>query len=577
MNGREPGAVEGSGHDDRVAEPTESTGLTTHPFREEILREAPRILGLMDREPASPTLGCCDRTYWAWKFVDFSGSRFQEALCVLAFLWADRHEDNPYSRNDPLYEWIGHGLDFWCSLQHRDGSFDEAYPLERSLAATAFTTFYVSEALESLAVAGRPVEAPRVIDTIDRAGGWLTENDESHGVLSNHLAAAAVASEHAYRVTGSPKYRRRGEYFIDRILAKQSGEGWFEEYGGADPGYQTHGSFYLARYLELNPLPRLEDALQRANEFLAHFVHADGSLGGEYASRNTKTYYPAAFEMMAARDPHAAWIAARMRPSLLSNATVSLRGIDVYNYFPFLNNYVFACRACESRGTTPVEKDPLDGTPASAEFPEAGLLLRRRERLELVVSVSKGGVVKAFDRGTRRLLLSDCGYVGRLPDGRTVSSQYLAHDRVVSWSDSEIRVEGAFMDVTRPVMSPFRFVAFRLFTLVLGRAPAASRWLKRLLVRVLIDKRKPLAIAFVRTIRTDGTQIVIDDELEGADLSRLDTLERTSTLATVHMGSSRYYVANELGGARQEQRKVDLSRGETRLQVQTVVRVERDA
>src|SRR5690606_18803089 len=57
-------------------------------YWEAILHEAPRILGMMDREAVSPTSGCGDRVFWAWKFVDFPGSRFQESLCVLAFLHA---------------------------------------------------------------------------------------------------------------------------------------------------------------------------------------------------------------------------------------------------------------------------------------------------------------------------------------------------------------------------------------------------------------------------------------------------------------------------------------------------------
>src|ERR1043166_2976055 len=112
-----------------------------------ILDQAPRVLSLMDREALSPTAGCCDRTYWAWKFVDFPGARFQEALCVLSFLYATPFAGNPYADNPRLLEWITYGLRYWSPIQYADGSFDEAYPFERSLAATAFTTFYVGEAL----------------------------------------------------------------------------------------------------------------------------------------------------------------------------------------------------------------------------------------------------------------------------------------------------------------------------------------------------------------------------------------------------------------------------------------------
>jgi len=34
---------------------------------------------------------------------------------------------------------------------------------------------------------------------------------------------------------------------VQQIYDHQSREGWYEEYGGADPGYQTLCTFYLAR------------------------------------------------------------------------------------------------------------------------------------------------------------------------------------------------------------------------------------------------------------------------------------------------------------------------------------------
>jgi hypothetical protein len=270
-------------------------------YLDAIRRNAVRVLGLMDREPLSPTRGCMDRTFWAWKFTDFPGARFQEGLCALSFLNAAGFDGNPYHGSPILRSWIAGGFDFWAAIQRRAGDFDEAYPLERSFAATAFTSFYLSEAWSFLEGDLPAATADRFKAALAKAGSWLTRNDETHGFLSNHLAAAAAALQHAYRITGEDRFERRARYFLERILDHQSGEGWYDEYGGADPGYQTHGSFYLARYLELNPDPDLRDSLERASRFLAHFVHPDRSIGGEYASRNTQTYYPAAFEMLSAQ------------------------------------------------------------------------------------------------------------------------------------------------------------------------------------------------------------------------------------------------------------------------------------
>ena len=120
-----------------------------------------------------------------------------------------------------------------------------------------------------------------VRQALSRSGQWLCRNDERHGVLSNHLAAAAAALEHVYLLTGDAVFRRRSRHFIDRILSRQSREGWYDEYGGADPGYQTHGTCYLARIWQLTGDSGLLDSMRASTRFLAHCVHPDGSLGGD--------------------------------------------------------------------------------------------------------------------------------------------------------------------------------------------------------------------------------------------------------------------------------------------------------
>jgi hypothetical protein len=506
-----------------------------------ILEQAPRVLSLMDRDALSPTAGCCDRTYWAWKFVDYPGARFQEALCAMSFLYATELPGSAFFRNPRLLEWIELGLRFWCSVQYADGSFDEAYPYERSLAATAFTTFYVGEALNFLGDACPPETREQVRRSMSRAGEWLMANDERHGFLSNHLAAAAAALYHVYRVIGEERFRARSRHFIDKIVAHQSAEGWYEEYGGADPGYQTHGSFYLARYCEMSGDAGLAESLARSMRFLAVFVHPDGSIGGEYASRNTQTYYPAAFEMFAGRCGAAAWIAGKMRDSVRTAAAAGLRSVDIYNYFPFLNNVVFAYVACGRPAVPPEE-------PQRAEplvwFPKAGMARIRKPGYDAYVGTAKGGVVKVFAGGKR--IYSDCGFIGRLKNGRLFSSQAFDPGRTTGVAADRIAVEGAFYVIPRPMMKPARFMAFRLFTLTANRVPSFARWLKSLLVHALIYRRKALDIRFRRTIDFGDHAITVRDEIAGPDGARAASLQRGEVFTTIHMGSSQYFIPNEL-------------------------------
>jgi hypothetical protein len=522
-------------------------------YRGILFAQLPRVLGQIDREPLSPTWGCGDRTYWAWKFVDFPAPRFQEAVCVMAWAWATRKPGGVYYRDANLLEWIEAALRWWTRRQHSDGSFDEAYPFERSLAATSFTAFYVSEALRLLGDhLSRDVRA-RVVESVARAAHWLTRNDETHGFLSNHLAAALGACWHAYELTREPAFARRASHFRDKILGEQSSEGWYREYDGADPGYQTHGSFYLARYAELAGDESVSDSLERSFAFLAHFVHVDGSLGGEYASRNTQTHYPAAFEMCAPRSPTAAWIARRMRPSLETAAAAGPASVDAWNQYPMLNNLVFAQRAVDGRAEPPAHEP--DREHAFRVFPEAGLLCVRHPAYDAVLAFGKGGVLKVWDRGAGRLAYSDCGWVARTARGRLLATQSTEGVESSSIESDAVEVAGRAAFVSRPTFTPFTFVAFRAFSTTIGRFALVARQLKNALVHVLIRRRLRAELCFRRRVEFGATEVRISDRLWGGE--RVVEVRRAHRFATLHMGSSRYFVANELRGSRDESGAAD--------------------
>src|SRR5262245_20185732 len=378
------------------------------PYLPQAIGQLPRLLSCGDREPFSLTHGCFDRSFWAWKFTDFAGARFQEAAYALAHLYRTDRE-NPLRAQPKALEWTRAGMGFWRMLQRRDGSFDEAYPFEHSLAATAFTGFYVGEAFRLIADELSSQERDALRRTFVRAGDWLCRNDEHHGMLSNHLAAATAALVVIERITEDHRYGVRANYFLNRIYDSQSPEGWYDEYGGADPGYQTHASFYLARIWQLTNDAVLLDSLALSTAFLKHFIHPNGTLGGEYGSRNTEFYFPAGFEMLAPVCADAAAISRFMRPAVAESTPAGLAMMDRYNLLPMLNNYLFADDAAAPTEAT--DRVPL---PCEQEgewhFPDAGLLVRATSAYYAVIGLSKGGVIKLYDRRTGRLAASDCGY-----------------------------------------------------------------------------------------------------------------------------------------------------------------------
>lgn len=507
------------------------------------------VLSLVDSEISSATRGSFDRTWWGWKFTDFSATRFQEGAHALAWLLTSDLAPARARESARLLDTAAASIAFWSSLQHGDGSFDEAYPFERSLAATSFTLFYVGTAIERLGSRLDRHVRDDALRTVERAGAWLSVNGEHHGILSNHLAAAAAACQVAGDLVGTDRFRGARDRFLGIIYREQDpDEGWMREYGGADPGYQSHGMFYLADILRRTGDAALRDRLKAAMAFSAWFAHPDGSLGGEYASRGTKFAYPAAFEMLAPDIPDAAAIAAHLRVQIARGTAIGVHEMDAWNLFPMLNNYLFAA---EAAGTLAPHPLPWMKPGATAVFERAGLMIANRGGRVLAAAPGNGGALKVWDRDGS-LVYEDCGYGVGSERGRWIVSQGpsnwrrepsagaetpradAAHDPTVSLASTN---DSVFVSVPAIRFDPWRFMAFRGFTMTMGRLPALARGLKDVLVRVLIRRRKPQAARLERRIAfaADGS-LTIDDHLTGL----AGAVRSIARGVPYHMGSARY-------------------------------------
>lgn len=505
-----------------------------------------RALSLIDDEPASPTRGSFDRTWWCWKFTDFSAPRFQEGAAFCAFLATSNVVQLPPAARRRSAELAERAMTFWTRLQHADGCFDEAYPFERSFAATAFTGFYVGRALERLDGALSAETDGRARRALERAAAWLHRNAEHHGVLSNHLAAGAAALQVAGDLAGSDRFCAGRDRFLGTILDRQHPtEGWMMEYGGPDPGYQSHGMYYLAEIWARTRAEDLLDALRRGGDFLAWFLHPDGSLGGEYASRGTKFLYPAAFEMLAGEIAACAGLAAASRRLLAAGRGIGPGQADAWNFFPLLNNHAAALEHAGALPEPPALPTAADG--ATAVFADGGVLVARRGKRLLAAGPARGGVVKLWDVSDGQLIYEDCGY---LVGNATSQAPAQCWQQETEADALALSVEAAFKRVPAPRFSPYKFVLFRLFTLTVGRLPRVAPWLKRLLVLVLILRRVATDLRLHRRIvfHPDG-RLEIVDRIAGAQPRAAAPVLAVARQVPYHMGSARYVDNHDWIGA----------------------------
>ncbi len=526
-------------------------------YRAIALDQAWRLASLLDRNPYSPARGSFSRAHWAWKFVDCPFPRMQEAVFSLSRLHELPGDDNPFFGSPAVAQWIEWGFEYWTKLQHRSGAFDEAYPFEQCLAATAFTSLYAG-----LAFRDRREKLPvplcaRIERALVRAGEWLLANDETHGLLSNHLGAAVAALELLARLFSREDFSRRARFFLDRILENQSSEGWFREYDGADIGYGTHGFAYVALYRQMTGCERSLEALRRFARFLTFFIHPDGTIGGEYGSRNTEFYYPAGFEMMADLCPHSAAIALAMRRSLSERRAAGVYAMDAFNLLPMLNSVLLALEAERPNGILKDSAAPLpcESAPFREYFPQSGLWAINEPRFYAIVGLGKGGTVSVFDKAARRQTARHAGLVVRRR-GKLYTSQEETASPAVRWNAERTEAtleEVPWKNLKSIVFGPWLFMACRLFTLTLGRAPAVSRWVKRLLVRVLIRKKTRPPIRHRRTVRIAEAGRVAEAGIEVEDSIELPVgVEEVHALAqftSIHMGSSLYCDARSLAAS----------------------------
>lgn len=509
------------------------------------LAEIPRILSLLDRRPISKTAGCGDRVHWQWKFTDFPGARFQEAAWTLALIYSKDLPGNSYFGHKRILEWLERTLEFWISIQHSDGSFDEAYPFEKSFVATGFSSLAISEAITLAPVSPRIREA--TIAALARAGDFLIRTDETHAFISNHRSGAAAALLRIGRLTGSQACIARANELIASVIDHQNDEGWYLEYTGADPGYQTQGTFYLALCYAESRDQSLLDSLKKACAFHEHFFYPDGTVGVEIGSRNTEFIFPGGFEILAPEIQEAGLIADRIALAIQARKAPGPYSMDSYNILPITNSFlVGAAAAVERAGKVYLPNE-------NRYFAETGLSVIRNQKYHAVTNTRKGGAFRivSVDGVVSR---EEPGFALELGDGRIATSQSSGQASVTL---DRIEVTVPFTFAATTTLTPWLLIGFRIFSLTLGRIPFLARMLKSRLVKKLTVPGEAIAVHLHRVITFGENQVTIRDEVSASADIAIKRIARGGPICSIHMGSSQYFEPRSLDDEREFYEKAE--------------------
>jgi hypothetical protein len=501
-----------------------------HLFAREALAQIPKILTLQDRNAHSPTYGCFDRNFWHYRIIDFPSGMAQEFVWPLALAYAMPIAGNPYHLQSAIKEWVEAGIIFAARSAHGDGSCDDYFPMERAAGAAAFSLL---AALESYLLLD--LHNPELLDFFTKRAEWLADHQES-GRLTNHQALIVLCLERASRLFSSARWDKQKNRRLRRVLEWQNEEGWFQEYEGCDPGYHTLTIGLLAQLYELNPTTELKTALQKAIYFAAHFVHPDGSFGGEYTSRNTYNFFPHGFEMAGKWLPEALAINDRFLAGLATGlgscyADDHIIGHHAWSYLLAHQYFIQERPAPQPRPT------------GRLHFKNAGIVIERRGDASLYLALNKGGVFKFFRDG--RLAHADTNF-SVLTEGTRIRNAvaHLVGKYDVALRPNEIVVGGRLGWAKGKEMTTTKLVLLRAIMFTVGRF--CSNLVRKFLQRMLITGKSPAPFRFTRTFRWQGDELKVADELSTRSWSDVRAVGIGAAQTSIYVVMSRTYQAGQL-------------------------------
>jgi hypothetical protein len=461
------------------------------------------------------------------KIRDFDSAILQQTGLTLTLLYQLDFEDNVYYGNENIRRWAVATLERWAKIQLRDGSFNEYYPNEHGFPPTAFTLYTACEIYLRL-----ELDDPYIKEKIRKAARWLCGIVEEKAF--NQEMASITGLYNAYRVLGEKWMLEGCERKLRRILSLQSEEGWFPEYGGADLGYLSVFLDMMCEYHAMSGEKQVVEAIGKIIGFVKYFVHPDGTVGGEYGSRNTIYFLPNGLEVarqLGFED------AVAIKRKLYSNTkeygyfmdSVDDRYFTHYVMHSFLRAFEKERSVGEEAWIPPLPHESNE----SKYFKESGLLVINKEMYTAVAGLKKGGTLTVVDK--KKAVFVDCGYRVNLGKGVVAATNWQDPSYEVGVAGDLVEIKGRMNKIRLKVPTPVLLVGLRIAAAVAGRG--IINYLKSKLI--LIDKHSD--ICFERRIKFGDEEIMIQDVLSGrAEYVRADGMSLR------HVASGKFFVMTDL-------------------------------
>ncbi len=382
---------------------------------------------------------------------------------------------------------------FWNLRATRRGAFEEYYPWEQGYPPLAFSTLAAIKLAAEGAIAPAEVHAGAAV-----ASGQLQDRFESQA--ANQQIAGLAALAWVRKLWPELVSDAQFESIVNRSLALQHAEGWFEEYGGPDLGYLSVTIDCLWDLFDATGDKRFVDSLYRAVEYigLLSSATAGGSIG-MHNSRNTDYLVPYGLVRAAAERPGHVGLIQRLF-SNADNPAHFFAAVDDRYVGHYVGQSLF--RAVRLLERLPLASPVAVKEPAAIErLLQSGHFLSVKPGGEnLLVTLRKGGVVSGRAGGN-----SFCDFGWIVEDAGQFISHWWSSDWQYGREKNRLWVEGPLFEHQEVATTPGHHLALRLFSFLFGR-----RLIAGLKTKLIFEKRQS-AIRFRRIVDSNAGAVRIAD------------------------------------------------------------------
>ena len=517
-------------------------------YAQKALNQIPRLLGNLDRNAFSPTYGCFHRDYWLDKTSDFPDAVRQFGVHALALVYKHQMPGNIYYGKTKVRDWAIAAMDFWATIQHGDGSFDEFYPYERGwVGPTAFTNYTVCESFELLKDEITEPVKNRILTAIKKAAYFIAKGESEEDHLANHHAMACLSLWKSYKVLNDEYLKKAFEKAFEVFLTYHyEDEGWSREYDGVDPGYLSATVSFLGKVYKDSKDPRIFKILQQSVQFSSNFVYPNGFYAGSLGSRNTLHFYPHGYEILASKIPMAASIAKKMREALGEDKLVPPEIISDRYVFYRVPEFLLAYLDCDDSLATN-EKLPFEKNELHKFYERSRIFVHSDVSRHVACNLAKGGVIKIFNKSDNKLVYNDCGIICELDNGKIITSQWVDDSYKIQVTDNGWEVTGNMNVVpSNKLFTPLKNIVFRFVMVLTGWQPALAHYIKGKIRKSLILGQRNVPVAFSRKMEIGQGKIEVHTRIELGKGLNIKNLSIGDEFFIRYVPQSRYFQSQEL-------------------------------